>query len=127
MQLLAKLAGNQGMTRVKRGQTKTAKRKRKLQHTKGFRWGRKSKRIAAKQALMKAWSYSTRDRKRRKIDFRKLWQMRINAAARQNGLSYSQLINLMHKKKIDLDRKVLSEIAEKHPEVFKSIVEEIKK
>lgn len=115
------------MTRVKRGKTKTAKRERRLKQTKGFRWGRKSKRIAAKQALIKAWSYSTRDRKRRKIDFRKLWQMRVNAAARQHGLSYSQLINIMHKKNIELDRKVLSEIAEKHPEVFKSIVEEIRK
>ena len=76
---------------------------------------------------MKAWSYSTRDRKTRKIEFRKLWQMRINAAVRQNGLSYSQFIDMMHKKNIELDRKVLSEIAEKHPEVFKSIVEEIKK
>ncbi|OHA46618.1 MAG: 50S ribosomal protein L20 [Candidatus Terrybacteria bacterium RIFCSPLOWO2_01_FULL_44_24] len=115
------------MSRVKRGKTRNAKRGRLLKQTKGFRWGRKSKKLAAKQALMKAWSYSTRDRKRRKGEFRKLWQIRINAASRQNGLSYSQLMNLIHKKNVALDRKILSEIAEKYPDVFKSIVEEIRK
>lgn len=115
------------MTRVKRGKTKTAKRERRFKQTKGFRWGRKSRRIAAKQALMKAWAYSTRDRKRRKGDFRKLWQLKINAAARENGLTYSKLMNEMLKKNIKLDRKVLAEIAEKYPETFRAIIEKVKK
>jgi len=97
-----------------------------LKQAKGFRWGRKSKYKLAKQALMKAWSYAYRDRKARKRDFRELWQIQINAGCRQNGLSYSKFINLLKKNKIELNRKILAQLAKEKPEVFKKIVEEIK-
>lgn len=97
-----------------------------MAQAKGFRWGRKSKYKAAKQALMKAWSYSYRDRKRRKGDFRRLWQIRINAAARENGLSYSKFIAGLKKAKIELDRKILSDLAANHPDVFGAVVEKVK-
>ncbi len=75
---------------------------------------------------MKAWSYSYRDRRTRKRDFRKLWQIQINAGCRQNGLSYSKFMNLLKKNKIELNRKMLAQLAKEKPEVFKKIVEEIK-
>lgn len=114
------------MPRTKRGKTTHKRRKNLLKQAKGFRWGRKSKYKLAKQALMKAWSYAYRDRKARKRDFRELWQIQINAGCRQNGLSYSKFINLLKKNKIELNRKILAQLAKEKPEVFKKIVEEIK-
>lgn len=115
------------MPRVKRGKTTHKKREKLLAQVKGFRWGRKSKFRAAKQAVLKAWSYSYRDRKRRKGDFRRLWQIKINAAARENGLSYSKLIQGLKKAKIELDRKILADLALNNPEVFQAVVNEVKK
>jgi len=115
------------MTRVKRGKTKLAKRKRLLKHAKGFKWARKSKLRAAREALMHAWTYQFRDRKARKRDFRRLWQIRINAATRAQGISYSNFAHLLKENKVELDRKVLSELAMKNPEVFEKIVEKVKK
>ena len=98
-----------------------------MKHAKGFRQARKSKFKAAKDALRHAWTYAYRDRKAKKRTFRNLWNLQINALARQNGITYSRLINGLKKNKIELDRKVLSELANKYPEVFIKIVEEVKK
>ena len=89
-------------------------------------WGRKSKYKAAKEALMRAWSYAYRDRRTKKRDFRALWQTQINAACRESGISYNKFIAGLKKHKIDLDRKVLSEFAKTRPEIFKQIVEKVK-
>lgn len=105
---------------------KRRRKKRLLKLTKGYKWGRKSKYRAAKQAVFKASAYSYRDRKVRKREFRKLWQIRINAGVRQHGLIYSKFINLLKKHKIELDRKILSTLAEKHPVVFEKIVAKVK-
>ena len=78
------------MARVKRGKTAQKRRKSLLKHTKGFRWGRKSKYRAAKEALLHAWSHAFRDRKKKKGNFRRLWQIQINAACKKLGISYSK-------------------------------------
>ena len=110
------------MSRVKRGVQQHARKKRLLKHTKGFMWTRKSKFRQAKEATLHAWSFQFADRKKKKRDFRRLWQVKINAASRENGLSYSKLINQLKKNNIELDRKILSDIAANHPEVFKQII-----
>ncbi|GAI31324.1 unnamed protein product [marine sediment metagenome] len=115
------------MVRVKRGKTAHKRRKKVLKQTKGFRWGRKSKYKSAKQALQKAWTYAYRDRKVKKRDFRKLWQVQISAACRKLGLPYNKFIHQLKEKKIEIDRKILSQLAREKPEVFKKIVEETKK
>ena len=102
------------------------RRKHLLKYTKGFRWGRKSKFRLAKEALLHAWKYAYRDRRTKKRDFRKLWQIQINAACRQFGISYSKFINLLKKNKIELDRKILATLAQNHPQIFKKIVEKVK-
>ena len=88
---------------------------------------RRSSARLAHQAQLKARAYSYRDRRNRKREFKKLWITRINAAARLEGLSYSQLINLLSKAKIEIDRKILAELAVNQPEVFKAIVSQAKK
>ena len=113
------------MVRVKRGVIAHKRREKLLKYAKGFRWGRKSKERLAREALLHAWSYSFHGRKHRKSDFRKLWQNKINAASRKNGLSYNIFISSLKKKNIELDRKVLAELAEHHPNVFKKLVEHI--
>ena len=110
------------MTRVKRGALANRRRKRLLKHTKGFLWTRKSKYRQAKEALLHAWTFQFADRKKKKRDFRKLWAIKINAASRSNGLSYSVLIDKLKKANIDLDRKILADLAEHHPEVFKQVI-----
>jgi len=114
------------MTRVKRGVMAHKRRKKIIKQAKGFKWGRKSKYRLAKDALKHAWTYAYRDRKAKKRVFRRLWNIKINAAVRENGLTYSQFINKLKKAKIELDRKILSQLAEKQPEVFKKIIEKIK-
>ena len=111
------------MVRVKRGKIAHKRRKNVLKHTKGFRWARKSKYKAAKEALLHAWSYAFRDRRAKKRDFRKLWQIKLNSACRKFDLSYSKFINLLKKNKIELDRKILAQLAEKHPKDFKKLEE----
>lgn len=110
------------MTRVKRGTVAHARRKRLLKHTKGFKWGRKSKFRAAKEALLHAWSFQFADRKKKKRTMRRLWTVRISAASKENGISYSRLIAQLKAANIELDRKVLSRIAADQPEVFKQIL-----
>ena len=114
------------MVRVKRGKTSRKRRKYLLKHAKGFRWGRKSKYKLAKDALHHAWRYAYRDRRTKKREKRQLWQAQINAACRQEGLSYSKFIAGLKKNKIELDRKILSGLAQNHPEIFKKIVEKVK-
>lgn len=114
------------MTRVKRGTIANKRRKNILKYTKGFRWGRKSKFKAAKEALLHAWTYAYRDRKVKKRTFRQLWQIRINAACREQGITYSRFIEALKKNKIEIDRKVLSELAKDRPEVFEKIVDKAK-
>lgn len=114
------------MVRVKRGKIAHKRRKHLLKYVKGFRWGRKSKYRAAKEALLHAWSYSYRDRRTKKREFRKLWQIQINAACRESGISYSKFIYGLKKNKIELDRKILSQLAQNHPQIFEKIVEKVK-
>ena len=114
------------MPRVKRGTSANKRRKALLKNAKGFKWGRKSKYKLAKDALMHAWTYSYRDRKVKKRDFRRLWQVQINALARQMGINYSSFIHGLKKKKIELDRKILSTLAKEYPDIFEKIIEEVK-
>ncbi len=114
------------MVRVKRGITAHKRRKRLLKLAKGFHWSRKSKYRLAKEGLLHSLKYAYRDRRNKKRDFRQLWQIRINAAAKNLGLSYSKFIYLLKKKNIELDRKVLSNLAKDHPKIFAKIAEEAK-
>ncbi|MST04186.1 MAG: 50S ribosomal protein L20 [Candidatus Pacebacteria bacterium] len=114
------------MTRVKRGKTATKKRNKILKYTKGFRWDRKSKERAAKEALLHAWTHAFQGRKVEKRVMRSLWQTKINAATRLNGMTYGNFIFKTKKHKIEIDRKILADIAEHHPEAFKKIVESVK-
>ena len=111
------------MTRIKGGLLHAKRRRGILKHTKGYKWGRKSKIKVAKVAKMKAGQYAFASRRAKKRSSRQLWNVRINAAVRDLSLSYSQLIGLLKKKQIGLDRKVLSTIAQKYPALFKKIVE----
>lgn len=110
------------MVRVKRGKTAHKRRKRVLKQVKGFRWGRKSKYRLAKDALFHAWTYAYRDRRNKKRAFRALWQTQINAAVRKKDLSYSKFINALKKEKIEIDRKILVQLAQKHPKIFEKII-----
>lgn len=114
------------MVRVKKGLSAHKHRKHLLKHAKGFKYGRKSKYKLAKDALRHAWTYSYRDRKVKKRDFRQLWQLQINEACRKQGINYSRFINGLKKKKIELDRKVLSQLIVKNPKIFEEIVEHVK-
>ena len=86
-------------------------------------WTRKSKYRQAKEALLHAGTHQFADRKKKKRNARRLWSIKINAAARENGMSYSKLINHLKKLNIELDRKILADLAQNNPEVFKKIVE----
>ena len=114
------------MPRVKRGVIARARHKNVLALAKGFRGRRKNVYRVAKQAVMKASQYAYRDRRNKKRDFRRLWIARINAAARECGITYSQFINGMNKAGITLDRKVLADIAVHDKAAFAGIVEQAK-
>ncbi|MBF0586318.1 50S ribosomal protein L20 [Prosthecochloris sp. N3] len=110
------------MPRSKNAVASRAKRKRILNKAKGY-WGSRGNILTvAKHAVDKAEQYAYRDRRVKKRTFRSLWIMRINAAARQNGTSYSRLMEAMHNKNIDINRKALAEIAVKDPAAFSQIV-----
>ena len=114
------------MSRVKRGIRTRARHKKVLKQAKGY-FGKKSKLFkVANQAVLKSGNYAYRDRRQKKRDFRKLWIARINAAARQNGLSYSKFMNGLKVAGVDLDRKVLSDIAITDPKAFAALVEQAK-
>src|SRR3989338_8890751 len=106
------------MPRVKRGMMHAKKRRNLLAKTKGMMWGRKSKVRLARTAELKAGVYAYRDRRNKKRDFRRLWQVRINAAIRPFGMSYSRFMDALKKKNIALDRKILSTMAKDYPAIF---------
>ena len=114
------------MTRVKRGTIANKRREKILKYTKGFKWGRKSKERAAKEALLHAWVHAFRGRKEKKRVFRQLWSVKINAAVRAEGMSYSKFINALKKADIQINRKMLADLAEHDAEIFKKIVEKVK-
>jgi large subunit ribosomal protein L20 len=105
---------------------KRARRKKVLKQAKGYFGRRKNVWTVAKNAVDKAMLYAYRDRKAKKRNFRSLWIIRINAAARQEGLSYSQFMGKIKTSEIGLNRKVLADLAMNHPEAFKAIVEKVK-
>jgi large subunit ribosomal protein L20 len=111
------------MARVKRGVTSHAKHKKVLKAAKGFYGRRKNTIRIAKQAVEKSLQYAYRDRKNRKRSFRALWIQRINAAARTHGLTYGRFISGLGKAGVDVDRKVLAELAIGEPAAFKALVE----
>jgi len=114
------------MAHVKRGVTTKARHKKVLNAAKGYRGRRKSTIRVAMQAVEKAGQYAYRDRKVRKRQFRALWIQRINAAARLEGLTYSRFMNGLKLAGVELDRKVLADLAVREPEAFKTIAEQAK-
>jgi len=114
------------MTRVKKGVHALKRRRSILKQTKGMRHGRSTKERQAKEALLHAGNYSFAHRKDKKSHNRKLWNIKINAGARELGVSYSKLIGALKKKNIMLDRKILSDFAEHHPKTFAKILETTK-
>jgi large subunit ribosomal protein L20 len=103
-----------------------ARRKRLLKRTKGYFGSRKNVWTVAKNTWEKGQQYAYRDRRQKKRNFRSLWIQRINAAARLEGISYSQLIGLMKKSNVDINRKVLADLAMNHPTAFSAVVEKVK-
>ena len=93
-----------------------------LKHAKGFKWGGSKKYRQAKERLLHAWTFQFNDRRKKKGYARRLWQIQIGAATRLNGLPYNRFINGLKKSKIELDRKILSDLAQHEPEIFKKIV-----
>lgn len=114
------------MARVKRGTMHTKRRRNILKQTKGYYAGRKNLIKLAQTAILKAGQNAFRDRRDKKATRRRLWNIQINAAARQNGTKYSALINGLKKKNIALDRKILADLANNNPEVFTKVVEATK-
>ena len=114
------------MPRVKRGVTARARHKKVIALAKGYRGRRKNVYRVAKQAVMKAGQYAYRDRRQRKSQFRQLWIARINAGARLNGLSYSKFMNGLKRAAIELDRKVLADLAVFDKAAFAQLVEKAK-
>ena len=113
------------MPRVKRGVTARAKHKKVFEFTKGHRGRRKNVYRVATQSMDKALQYAYRDRRQKKRQFRSLWITKINAAARLNNLSYSQFMNYLHKSELEIDRKMLADIAANNPEKFTNIVKTV--
>ncbi len=104
-----------------------ARRKSIMKHAKGYYGRRKNVWTVAKNAVEKGWQYAYEGRKQKKRNFRALWITRINAGARQHGMSYSQFMGLINKSEMELNRKVLADLAMNHPDAFKAVVEAVKK
>ena len=115
------------MTRVKRSVHARKKRREVLERTKGFRGEANSSYKRAKEAMMKADAYAYRDRRNRKRDFRRLWIIRINAAARINGVPYSRMMQGLRLAGVSIDRKMLADLAVRDPEAFAAVAEVAKK
>jgi len=113
------------MSRVKRGTTSSKRRSNMLKKAKGYRFGRGTKERQAKEAILHAGVHAFAHRRQKKNDFRRLWQIKINAAVRGAELSYSKFIGALKKKNIGLDRKILADIAENNPEAFDRIIKEV--
>lgn len=103
-----------------------ARRKRMMKHAKGYFGRKKNVWTVAKNQIEKSWLYAYRDRKARKREFRRLWIQRINAGARQHGLSYSAFMGKLKEADITLNRKVLADLAMNHPDAFKAVVDTVK-
>lgn len=114
------------MPRVKRGVTANKKRKNLRKHTKGYRYGRNSKITRMREATAHAFTYMFAHRRKKKGDFRTLWNIQINAGSRANGLSYSALISGLKKQNIALNRKMLALLAKEHPEIFAQVIAAVK-
>lgn len=115
------------MPRVKRGTHHSKRRRSILEAAKGFKWGRKSKIKLAKTAITKAGAHAWRDRRVKKRLARGLWQVKINAAAREHGTTFSRLMNSLKKTNVALDRKILADLAEHHPIIFTQIIKQLTK
>jgi len=113
------------MARVKRGKIKVKKRRKILRLVKGFRRPYLTKKKFAKEAILHAYKYAYIGRKQKKRNFRRLWQVRINSVLKAKGLKYSNFIHLMKEKNVDLNRKVLAELAQNYPVIFEKIVSEV--
>ncbi len=114
------------MPRVTRAAARRQKKKKVLKEAKGYFGGRKNLYRTAKDAVEKGWEHAYRDRRKKKRNFRRLWITRINAAARENELSYSRFMNGLKRAGIELDRKALADIAVRDPEAFTSLAERAK-
>ena len=114
------------MARVKRGTTSLKKRRSVLKMAKGYRHGRSKKERQAREAILHAGVHAFAHRRDKKNDFRKLWNIKINAAVRPLDYSYSKFIDALKKKNIDLDRKILADLAENKPEIFERLVLSLK-
>lgn len=115
------------MPRVKRGTSHVKRRKSLLKKVKGYKWGRSNLIKRAKEAVVKAGAHAFMDRRKKKRVNRALWQIKISAFVREKGLSYSRFINALKVSKIDLDRKILADLAENNKKILTSIVEKVKK
>mgnify|MGYP003042381059 CR=1 FL=1 len=113
------------MSRIKRGVVASKRRKTILKLAKGYKWRRKSNFRAAKEAVIKAGKYAYRDRRAKKRTFRRLWILRLNNGLRELGYRYSDFIKMMRKQKIELDRKVLSQLAVENNTIFVKVAEKI--
>jgi large subunit ribosomal protein L20 len=113
------------MARVKRGTLKTKRRRNILAQTKGYRFDRSRKERVAHEAIRKAGQHAFRHRRAKKREFRNLWTLRVNAAARMNGMSYSKMMGAMKKANMALDRKSLADLAMNHPQVFERVVKSL--
>lgn len=111
------------MPRVKRGFVARRRRKKILKLAKGYRGSRKTLYKTARETVERGWKYAYRDRRVRKREFRKLWIVRINAAARLNGLSYSRMIHGLKKAEVEIDRKILADLAVFDPAAFSQVAE----
>jgi large subunit ribosomal protein L20 len=114
------------MPRVKRGVAHVKRRKNLLKKAKGFMWGRKSKPKLARVAVLKAGKHAYEHRRTKKRDMRAFWIIKINAGLGNFGLSYARFIDLLKKKNVVIDRKILADLAEKNPKIFKAIVKLVK-
>jgi large subunit ribosomal protein L20 len=114
------------MPRVKRGTTKNKSRKNTLAQVKGYRFGRSTKKKMATEAIAHAGAHAFAHRKDKKSNFRRLWNVKINAEVRKYELSYSRFIDALNKKDIKINRKMLANLAENNPESFKRVVDAVK-
>ncbi|MBD3359369.1 MAG: 50S ribosomal protein L20 [Candidatus Buchananbacteria bacterium] len=114
------------MPRVKRSKVHLKKRRKIRKATKGYKWGRKSSVRLGKTAILKAGQHAQQDRHKKKGQMRQLWQIRINAAVREHGLTYSKFIKALKDNNIEIDRKILADLAVNNPKIFATIIKEIK-
>lgn len=114
------------MARVKKAVNALKSRRNLLKMTKGYRFGRSTKKIQANEAMMHAGAYAFAHRRDKKNDMRKLWNIKIGTAAKASGTSYSVLLGALKKKNISIDRKILADLAENNPETFKRILAQVK-